>query len=71
MGGSPSSVNMISMTGVRETKKSNLFADARSILSIVLLYFFIRSLMDTRKASKGKGKGVTGLFENEKSHRFR
>ncbi len=57
-------IKMITNSGVRENKKSNLVADTRSILSMVLLYFFIRSFMDMSKTAKGKGKGVTGLFEN-------
>jgi AFG3 family protein len=40
---------------------------------MVLLYFFIKSIMDVSKAGKGKGgKGMSsGLFEGEKSHRFK
>jgi AFG3 family protein len=41
------------------------------MLSMVLLYFFIKSIMEVSKGAKGKGKGVSGLFENEKSHRFK
>lgn len=46
-----------------EDKKSSLIGDTRSILSMVLLYFFIKSLVDVGKGAKGKGgKGATGLF---------
>ncbi len=35
------------------------------MLSMVLLYFFIKSIMEVSKGAKGKGgKGVSGLFEN-------
>lgn len=48
-----------------EDKKSSIIGDTRSILSMVLLYFFIKSLVDMGKGAKGKGgKGATGLFEN-------
>jgi ATP-dependent Zn protease len=65
-------VRKIAIGANHEHKKSSLVADVRSILSIVLLYFFIKSIMDVSKGAKGKGgKGATGLFENEKSHRFK
>jgi hypothetical protein len=32
------------------------------MLSMVLFYFFIKSIMEVGKGAKGKGKGVSGLF---------
>ena len=56
-------------------KDSHVFNTVRSILSFALLFMFIRSLMGG--LSKGKGQmgggkgGLSGMFENTKSHRFR
>lgn len=44
-------------------KKSNMVSDVRSILSFLLLYFFIKSIMQASKSQRGKGKGgMTNLF---------
>ena len=56
-------VRKITLRPKQEDKNSSLVADARSVLSMVLLYFFIKSIMEVSKGTKGKtGKGVSGLF---------
>jgi AFG3 family protein len=54
-------------------KDNHIFNSIRSILSFALFFMFIRSMISG--AAKGKGGGgkggLSGLFENTKSHRFR
>lgn len=38
---------------------------------MVLLYFFIKSIMSVGKGTKNKEGKISGLFEDEKSHRFK
>ncbi len=56
-------------------KDTHIFSSVRSLLSFALLFMFLRSLMTGVGKGKGgqmgKGGGLSGLFENSKSHRFR
>lgn len=57
-------------------KDSHVFNTVRSILSFALLFMFLRSIMGGLSKGKGgqmggKGGGLSGMFENTKSHRFR
>lgn len=54
-------------------KKNNLSADIRNMLSLALLFFFIRSILGL---SKGKGKaggkgGFSGAMDDTKSYRLK
>jgi hypothetical protein len=54
-------------------KKNNLSADIRNMLSLTLLFFFIRSILGL---SKGKGKaggkgGFSGAMDDTKSYRLK
>lgn len=59
-------------------KDSHVFNTVRSILSFALLFMFLRSIMGGlskgkggQMGGKGAGGGLSGMFENTKSHRFR
>ena len=52
-------------------KNSHVFNTIRSLLSFGLLLMFIKSLMGSVGKGKGMGGGMSGLFDNAKSHRFR
>lgn len=56
-------------------KDSHVFNTIRSILSFALLFMFLRSMMGGLTKGKGqmggKGGGLSSMFENSKSHRFR
>lgn len=56
-------------------KDSHIFNTVRSLLSFALLFMFLRSIMGGLTKGKGQagkgGGGLTGMFENTKSHRFR
>lgn len=55
-------------------KKNNLSADIRSLLSLGLLFLFIKSILGLSKAGKGKagGKGgFAGAMDDTKSYRLK
>lgn len=58
---------------VRESKKSSIVSDTRSLLSIILLYFFIKSIFEVGRGGRGRaGKGgLSDPFDQQKSHRFK
>ena len=52
----------------QDDKKSNIVADTRSILSMILLYYFIKSIMDVSKTAR---KGGKGLVDDQKSYQIK
>ena len=55
-------------------KDAHVFNTVRSLLSFALLFMFLKSIMSgvsKGKGQMGKGGGLSGLFQNSKSHRFR
>lgn len=57
------------------SKDSSMVSTARSFLSLLLLFYFIKSINQLGKGrgrgAKGGGGGGLNLFENDKSYRFK
>ncbi len=53
--------------------KKSISADIRNTLSLILLFYFVRSIMGLMKGGKGKtGKGgFTGTMDETKSYRLK
>ena len=57
-----------------EMKKSSLSADIRNLLSLALLFFFIKSVIGLSKTAKGKAGGrggFAGAMDDTKSYRLK
>ena len=51
---------------------SNFISNTRTVLSLVLLYFFIKSMSQLGRTNRGKGKGGgLNMFENDRSYRLK
>ena len=51
---------------------SSFISNTRTVLSLVLLYFFIKSMSQLGRANRGKGKGGgLNMFENDRSYRLK
>jgi len=63
--------NRVIISQNQEYKKSNLLTDTRNIFSFVLFYFFVKSILDMSKKSKGGRGNIGNPFDAKKSHRFK
>lgn len=52
----------------REAKTTSAVSNLKSALSLLLLFYFVKSIMQVSKGAKGKG--VSSMFQKEKSFRF-
>ena len=51
---------------------SSFISNTRTVLSLVLLYFFIKSMSQLGRTNRGKGKGGgLNMFENDRSYRLK